>query len=302
MTRRAPRVRLRPTAGGAGLLALALALFLMAVNEGNNLLYALAFLILALNAASALLGWWNLRGLQAAAVAAPPAVAGDDGLVQVRVDPGRRERHALQLALLAADNGTASAAAAAATVPHELPAGAAAVLEVPWHAPRRGWQQARGLRLSSNYPLGLAVARLDGACALRRLVWPRPLAAAAPAAARAAGSRHEAAVGFTGLSPWRTGDSPRRLAWRTLARGAPPQVKRFDGDAGQPALLLRWQDEAGDDEQRLRALARRLLDAHAAGRDWVLQLPGDAAPAPARQGPAALQAGMQRLALHGQAA
>ncbi|MFT3822177.1 MAG: DUF58 domain-containing protein [Rubrivivax sp.] len=296
MTRR-PRVRLRLTASGAGLLGLALVLFLMAINEGNNLLYALAFLILALNAASALLGWWNLQGLRATVVAAPSAVAGDDGLVQVRVDPGGRGRHALQIGLLADGAG----AAPAATAWHELPADAAAVLDVPWHAPRRGWQRARSLRLSSGYPLGLAVARLDLACALRRLAWPRPLAAAPAAAARAAGSRHEAAFSFTGLSAWRSGDSPRRLAWRALARGGPPQVKRFDGEAGRPALLLRWQDEAGDDEQRLRALARRLLDAHAAGRDWVLQLPGDAAPAPALQGPAALQAGMQRLALHGRA-
>lgn len=300
MNRAVRTPRLRPTASGCGLLGLTLVLFLMAINEGNNLLYALAFLILALNAANALLGCWNLYGLRASVATSAPTVAGEDGLIRLRLDPGGRARHALQITPLeGADAAPAPAPISACS--HELTTPGPALMDVAWHAPRRGWQRAHGLRLCSHYPLGLARVWLDQDCELRRLVWPRPLAGADAAAPQASGGGREAAHSFSGLSPWRSGDSARRLAWRTLARGGPPQVKRFDGEPGEPALLLRWQDETGDDERRLQALARRLLDAHASGRDWILQLPGERTPRLALQGAAALQADMQRLALHARA-
>ncbi|MEY4413049.1 MAG: hypothetical protein RIQ53_342 [Pseudomonadota bacterium] len=289
---RPSRRHLRPTPAGACLLLLVGVLLLMAINEANNLLYALAFLLLSVLGMATLQTALALRGLRLTALEAPPVHAGDTGLLSIRVDAGPRARHGLRLSLAAQAPGPV----AAAQPVDDLPAGGSVVLSLRWPAGTRGWQSLPGLQVETTQPLGLARARLRQAAPLQRLVWPRP-ADAGPQRAAAARAR-QAAGGqdFSGLSSWQAGDSPRRLHWRAWARGGPPMVKRFDGEAGAEAVRLDWQSVGGDAEQRLSLLTRRLLDIDAARQPWLLQLPGSTPV----QGPgsAARLRALARLALH----
>lgn len=277
---------LRPTRAGAGLLALVLALFLMAVNEGNNLLYALCFLLLSVCLVAAVQAWGNLRGLEGVALRAAPLHAGQTGTVQVLLEAGDRAREGVCLAW----------PTQAASAPAALPPGRSE-LALAWHASARGWRPLDGLSVCSEHPLGLVRTwrrlSLSGRC----LVWPAPAAPEAGPSWSGAAQQAAQAQAFTGLSAWRTGDSPRRVAWKALARHAEPQVKRFDGEEGATGLCLRWADTVGETEARLSLLTRRLLDAEAAGADWRLEMPDK--PAVLGPGRAAAEQALALLALHG---
>jgi uncharacterized protein (DUF58 family) len=275
-----------PTRAGAGLLVLVLALFLMAVNEGNNLLYALCFLLLSVCLVAAAQAWGHLRGLEGVALRAAPLHAGQTGTVLVLVEAGERAREGVCLAW----------PAQAASAPAALPPGRSE-LALAWHASSRGWWLLDGLCVWSEHPLGLVRAQRRLSVSGRCLVWPAPAAPEAAPSWFGAAQRAAQAQAFTGLSAWQAGDSPRRVAWKALARHAEPQVKRFDGEEGAPGLCLRWADTVGETEARLSLLTRRLLDAEAAGADWRLEMPER----PAVQGPgrAAAEQALALLALHG---
>ncbi|MBK1690492.1 DUF58 domain-containing protein [Rubrivivax gelatinosus] len=289
-------LRLRPTALGWGVLALVLALLLMAVNEANNLLYALAFLLLAMQGVGAWQAARQIAGLQAQAAGAAPVHAGQTArlALTLRAEGRPRARAAVRAAL----PGPGPAVFAP---PWQLPAEPACLQWLDWPAPRRGWQRAAALRLACDYPLGLVRAERD--CALRAelLVYPALEGPAGGGAERSA-PRAEEANDFAGLRPFAAGDSARRIAWKALARAMAPQVKVFGGAGGRAALLLQWEHTPGSTEQRLVRLTRRLIDAHADGRDWVLQLPGQRLASAWPGDAAALRAALAALALFPQEA
>ncbi|MBK1616337.1 hypothetical protein CKO44_23100 [Rubrivivax gelatinosus] len=291
-TRRPGALRLRPTALGWAFLALVLALLLMAVNEANNLLYALAFLLLAMQGVGAWQAGRQIAGLQPRAGAAAPVHAGQVARLPLTLQCEGRPRARAAVRARLVEPGVDGL-----SLPWQLEGAASLLRLLDWPARRRGWQRAQTLRLACDYPLGLVRAERD--CALRAelLVYPALAAAAPDAASAGAAHRAEEADDFAGLRPFATGDAPRRIAWKTLARGGPPQVKVFGGACGQAALALDWDDCAGDVEQRLVELTRRLIDAHEAGRDWVLRLPGQRLASAMPRDGAGLRAALAALAL-----
>lgn len=279
----------RPTRAGWSLLALAVVLVLMAINEANNLLYALAFVLLSVWLVGAVQAWFNLSGLTLRAVDAPPVCAGETGPLTVQLESGGRVRRNLDLHL----------AATPSSAHVDEVASPARRIDLPWKAERRGWQQLTAVQVSCRYPLGLAVARRSLSVSVRRLVWPQPAPVDPAPSDPMAANNKEAADGFTGLSPWRAGDSPRRLAWKAMARAGSPMVKRFDGLEGRSATRIDWHDTEGDVEWRLSVLARRVLDAEQRLAPWQLTMPGVPA-LPLGPGPVALHQALAKLALHGQ--
>src|SRR5690606_19882798 len=130
-------------------------------------------------------------------------------------------------------------------------------------------------------PLGLfhawALVDLDLQC----LVYPRPepgIVPLPPAQATrgdglAAGSGEE---DFAGLRNYHAGDSPRRIAWKAVARNDVILTKTFSGSAtAQLWLDLADTPETAGLEARLRRLARWVVDADDAGLHYGLRLPGN---------------------------
>jgi uncharacterized protein (DUF58 family) len=182
-----------------------------------------------------------------------------------------------------------------------------AVLAVP--APRRGWLPLGRVMLETRFPLGLfrawSYVELDGA-------WPsspgpystalRPDASSAQlgrARARAQGSDD-----FSGLRAYQRSDSPRHVAWKSVARSDTQHArsdnmltKQFAGDAVAELWFdLRDLPASLGLELRLSRLAGWVLAAERAGARYGLRLPGiELAPG---NGEAHRAACLEALALH----
>jgi uncharacterized protein (DUF58 family) len=141
------------------------------------------------------------------------------------------------------------------------------------------------LRLFTRFPLGLFQAwswvEFDESC----LVYPRPdddRTLPSGGGDGVDGDRICRYTGnctgnedYTGLRDYAPGDSPRRLAWKAMARrDGEPLVKQFSGQVS-PERWLDWDElPLLGPEQRLSRLCRWVLEAEADGRSYGLRLPG----------------------------
>jgi len=279
------RIVLAPTAAGVFMLLAVLALLATAINYGNNLVFALAFVLLSVMLSS---GWQcrrNLVGLEWLPAAMPMAFAGETVNVvgSVRETSGRR-REPVSL------RGGAAAI---------VPASDAATLELPLPAPARGKRKIAGLRLVSLHPLGLWRAQ-RALPTVEALIYPRPQGERPlPGRAPNPAHRQRESGDWRGLRAYAPGDSPRRVNWRVYARGGELTVNDFDGGKGGAALWLDAAACAGEVESRLSQLCQWVCEAERQGLEYGLRL-DDGAPLPPGRGRAHRQACLKRLALYGE--
>lgn len=261
------RLPLRPTAAGLFWLLAVMAQIATAVNYGNNLVFALAFLMLAVWLQS---GWQCHRLLGKLAWqpnSVTPVFAGE----ALRLD-GRLSSQQPCLAEVALTGRRLTGAATAFDSAGE----ATPIIILP--TSRRGEQLIDDLALVSRWPLGLWQTRRP-LPAMRALVYPHPAGEQPlPGGNPRMAHRQAATDDFQGLRTYMPGDSPRRINWRVFGRRDELAVNRFDGDAGGEALWLDWALTDGDGETRLAQLAAWLLATEHAGRDYGLRLPGQALP------------------------
>jgi uncharacterized protein (DUF58 family) len=184
----------------------------------------------------------------------------------------------------------------------DLVPGATGELQLDLAQPVRGWHRPGRLTLASTWPLGLfrcwTVFALDWGV----LVYPRPAATALPFPAptgvgRSTAWRRDGDDEFSILRGYQPGDPPRRIAWKSVARGRPPLTKQFAGSGGGETWLAWAACPEPDPEARLSRLTRWALDAERAGLIWGLDLPGHRLP-PGR-GDRHLEAALAALARHG---
>jgi len=157
-----------------------------------------------------------------------------------------------------------------------VPAAADASVRLALPTTRRGRVRLSRCEIATRYPFGLfrawAVLHPEQDC----LVYPKP-APDAPPPPHAPGSdgSGEATHGdddFAGLKDYHPGDSPRRIAWKALARGGELLVKEFAG-AAAPAPIFDLDLAPGADlEARLSLLTRWIVDAHGRGEAFGLRL------------------------------
>lgn len=261
-----PSIRLRPTAPGVFWLLAILALLASAINYGNNLIFALAFLLLALWLQTAWQCRRHLRRLVWRGNVPVAVFAGETLVVDGRVGNG----HADAWVTLAADSRSGPPAdfdpQGETTASLALPAGT------------RGACRIAGLRLVSRWPFGLWQASRPLPAA-RALVYPHPAGEQPlPTSDPRHAHRQAATDDYQGLRAYAPGDAPRRINWRVYGRSGELAVNRFDGGSGGDALRLDWERTAGDVETRLSQLTAWLLAAEQAGSEYALRLPGFARP------------------------
>lgn len=259
---------LRPTAAGLFWLLAALALIATAVNYGNNLIFALAFLLLAIWLQAAWVGHRQLRGLVWQPRQPLPTFAGDVLLIEGELT-GNRD----------ADAEVALHCGTVRGQPAGFASGGEATPNLALPTRQRGAVTITELRLCSRWPLGLWQA-CRPLPVQRALVYPQP-AGDLPLPGGNPRTAHRQAAGdnFQGLRSYAPGDSPRRINWRVFGRRDELAVNRFDGDSGGEALWLDWQGTTGDCECRLAQLTAWVLAADHAGREYGLRLPGRTLPA-----------------------
>lgn len=288
------RVYVLPTRAGLAYGSALIVILLGAMNYNLSLGHALVFLLAGLGIVTILHTFRNLAHIAISPGRCEPVFAG--GIAQFAlVLENRRHDARTSLRLFIGDKDPVEIDIA----PHT-----AAVATLGVAATRRGWLPLPRVTIETTWPLGLVRAWSYAVPDLACLVYPMPAAKAPPLPWSGESTRGSTRDGrgaddFSGLRKHQEADSPRHIAWKTVARqyDGPLLTKLFSGAAAQQ-LWLDWNalPEGIDTEQRLSIMARWMLDADAAGLAWGLRMPTlRLAP---DNGAAHLAVGLRALALH----
>lgn len=255
-----------PTWRGAAWLLCLLVMLVGAINYNLSLGHALVFLLAGIGLADMVLTFRNLAGLELHTQPAPFVFQGEAALFPLTLSSKRREaRHGLRFAF-----------AGQPCLRFRLLAGDSARVAPTIMSEHRGWLRPGRLTISCRYPLGLFVAWSYFTPDRPVLVIPKPLDRPVPEQTTGHTPGQRPLPGgddFHGLRPHQMSDSPRHVAWKLLARGAPMMTKQFAGEGGE-TLTLDFMLAEGDNETRLRILCGWALTLSRQDRPYALQLPG----------------------------
>ncbi len=245
-----------------------------AINYTLSLGFVLVFLLAGMGNMAMLHTWRNLAHLQVAAGKIDPVFAGEEASFEILVtDTKHRARYAIAAQF---DQDKINE-----PVYVDIPENSQAIAKLGLPTKRRGWLTPERIKLHTEFPLALfhVWGYVDLNC--RCLVYPRPAINSLPLPSapdqNAAKSSADATSGdddFFGHRSYQLGDSPKRVDWKASSREQGMFTKQFQGTA-QSSLWLDWSTTPGsDDEQRIRQLARWVLDADAVNQPYGLRLPG----------------------------
>jgi uncharacterized protein (DUF58 family) len=290
----------RPTREGGWYLAVLAGVLVAAVNTGNNLLYVILAMLMAIMVVSNLLAEWNLRGLRLRRRLPEELFAEVDAPGAIVVENHRRWGRAFALELRELD--AAGGALAEGKVGLVEPGG---VAEAParWRLPTRGPQPLRALRVESRFPFGLLRRWRTLDLPEQVLVFPRPDRGAPPARPAGLGharpdSRARGGGGdLLGLRDYAPGDAPRDLHWLTTARVGRPVVVLREADSSEELRVVVPPVVGEALEDALRLAAGAVVAGLDAGKAVGLELPG--AQLPPRAGPRWRRLLLERLGGYG---
>jgi uncharacterized protein (DUF58 family) len=290
---RARRLYILPTRAGYAVALLLLVMLIAGLNYGNSLALLLTFLL----AGFVLVGMHEcqrtLRGLQLLRALADDCHAGLDGTLALQF--GNDARHARRALSVRSGSEPASA--------FDIEAGTRLGVTLIHRCARRGRHRIGRLELASTAPSGLFRCWTWLYLPLEVLVYPHPLGSRPlppPANGRDATLLPQAASGedeWASLRAYQHGDSPRSIAWKTVARGGPFMVGQYAGAAGRDYRLSFAGLESLDLEARLSQLCVWVEDCAHLGASCALSLPGTEVAL--GRGAAHRQALLRALALYG---
>jgi uncharacterized protein (DUF58 family) len=243
LARLQPRRTIRPTRDGWWCLAAALGLGFAAMNTGNNLLYLLASLLLALIVVSGILSEQSLRGLRLRAVVPEEIYAGRPTSLGARVTNAKRWLPSYSVMLEAGFRRL---------YVDRLGAGEERLVAWQTTFPARGRTRLPGLRMATRFPFGLFVksgrVTVDG----EAIVFPavRPIDAASRRRLAAAGvrSQHRRGRGHDlyNLREYRSGDDQRLIHWRSTARAGTLMVREMEAETAAATRIVLVGDGTRD--------------------------------------------------------
>jgi uncharacterized protein (DUF58 family) len=266
---RARRLYILPTRAGYTAGGLLLVMLIAGLNYTNSLALLLTFLL----AGFVLVGMHEcqrtLQGLELLRAQAADCYAGLEGTLELRfANPARASRRALTVR-----------ATPGPPIHFDLAAGAQTTLQVAHQCARRGRQRIGRLELASTAPFGLFRCWTWLHLPLEVIVYPRPLGtrplppAAAGRAALLAPSPASGEDEWANLRAYQHGDSPRSIAWKTVARGGPFMVGQYAGTSGSDYRLSFAGLDSLDLEARLSQLCAWTDECARMGAAWELDLP-----------------------------
>lgn len=218
----------RPTRDGWISLAAGLALGVVGLLSGNNVLYLVAAPVWGVLLFALPLGWFNLRGLQVRRVLPAELYAGREAAGQVLLRNPRRRLASTAVEVV--DEGTGAVGRAERVEP-----GVVVPLLARWRFSERGPARLTAVLVRSTWPFGLAEHTVRLPLAAEIVVYPRPLPASAQVQWRDGVGLEEDLHGtgagdFLGLRAYRPGDPPRTVHWPTTARAGVPYVVERAGE------------------------------------------------------------------------
>lgn len=262
-------LQIRPRRFGLAILAVTAGMLVAAINYGNNLIFLLAFAMLALIVNSAWQGWRALASLRVQALPPPMRQAGTGGELTVKLE-SRPGVPAVRL-LLEEEDGPASAA---------VPPGEATYVSLALVAAPRGYLPLPTLTLTGDYPLGLWRVERQYAPGVGQWLYPLPIESARrddhPVTADETGSRRTPDAEPTRLRAYQPGDPMRRIVFRHYAKSGRLVSRQPEGEPRpDDPTVIDYDRYHGARETRLSAMTRHLLALSQAGAPWTLRLPGE---------------------------
>ncbi|MEW6679040.1 MAG: DUF58 domain-containing protein [Pseudomonadota bacterium] len=288
------RIYILPTRQGLAFSILLLGMLLGAMNYGLSMGFLFTFLLAGMLLSTLFSTWRLLLGLRLEGVEARPDFAGGQVvfIATLHLETGR-------------DAGAYILECGGARGSFRPQGPGLAKADLGQAARQRGVQPLGPCRLLTEAPLGLFRAWTLFAPDAAALVWPRPADRALPLSGQAGqlddkpGGSQRGTEDFDGLHAYSPGESPSRLAWKTLGRHDEPLVKQFIAPQGGNLWLDWYALPDMDTEARLAHLARWVVDADQRGLTYGLALPaGRIVPA---SGPTQRLRCLNALALHGMA-
>ncbi len=262
------RIYILPTSLGLAFGCMIVAMFIGAMNYGNNLALALTFLLGSLGLTAMHHCHRNLAGVRISSALTEPVFAGQLAIFRIAIEnPSRVSRHEITIGN---EHGIAR--------PSRIDSGERVILEVALPAPHRGRLTLDHFQISTRHPFGLFRAWSYVHMPIRCVVYPRPSERGVPPPPLETdtGGAQDAARGdeeFAGFRAFHVGDSPRRIAWKAYAREQGLLTKLYAGTAVTSHLFDWDAAQGGGVEARLSQLCRWIEDAYAEGRAFGLTLP-----------------------------
>ena len=265
------RIYILPSRRGLAVIGTLATMLVASLNYGLALGLVVTFLLTGLVSAALLHTFRNLAGLTLRPGSAGETFAGGRLAFTLGLDPGGRDRIAIELA---------AHGAAPKVVDVAFDAVPATSIEVD--APRRGRVPLGRVTVSSNWPLGLWRGWSYVHFALEGIAYPVPEPGAPPLPpgthsddAATPSGRGDAEL--AGLREYQRGDPLQRVAWKAVARGGGWYTKEFDGaggSGGPVSLDYAALPPSLPPEARLSRLTAWVLACERAGRPYALSLPG----------------------------
>jgi len=263
------RIYILPTAFGLVFALIVFVMLLASMNYNNSLGLALTFLLTGVGLVAMHHCHRNLSGIVISGVQTGEAFAGDRLALTVGFENRTAvARHGLQVECDAEQGGLET-----------LEARGRGLATVQLPTTTRGVLRPERLLLSTRFPFGLFRAWSWFYLPVDAVVYPRAVGKQRPPAS--SGPDHAGLdlkqrgdEDFRGFRSYHPGDSPRHIAWKAIARGAPLLVKEHAGASGTPIVFELEQVEARALERRLSQVARWIVDAEHQARAFGLKLPG----------------------------
>ena len=291
------RIFILPTRSGLLFCVVLGVMLIGAINYSLSLGHALVFLLAGLGLVAMVHTFRNLVALRLTAGRSEAVFAGEIARFPITL---KNTHHQARRALEFTFDKQHS-------VLLDIPPSEQAIIALPFSTVKRGRLMPGRITLSTTYPLGLFRAWSYPHPELSCLVYPTPLLTPLPPASAAALSGlRQGDTGqedFTGLRLHQPNDSPRHIAWKTVAHdidSRPLLIKQFAG-GGAEELWLDWLMTPSDSaiETRLSILCGWVLAVSSLSVRFGLRLPSlELAP---DQGNSHRDTCLETLALYGEA-
>lgn len=293
-----PRRTIWPTRDGWWTLFAAVGLGVAAVNTGNNLLYLLSSMLLALVVVSGILSEAVIRRLRVAAVLPEEIQAGRPALLGATVTSLKRWVPSYSITVEVLEGGRA---VRFIYIPR-IPASDARLVTWETTLPRRGRYRLDGLRVTTRFPFGIFLKAGQPTLREEVLVFPalapvpthllRQLSAGGAVAARRRGRGSD----LHNLRDYRAGDDPRLVHWKSSAKTGILTVRETEAET---TLDTRIVVAAGGDSPRLEAAVSEAasLAVHLLSAGAQVELAGPGLWVPPGRGPAQRRRALTALAL-----
>jgi uncharacterized protein (DUF58 family) len=290
-SRRVPRIRL--LAGGHLVIGLTILLGVAAVHTGLNLLHALVAVLLAFQAVSGFRSFRVLRSIEVEATF--PGHVDADGSTTLELVVRNRKRRVASVSLEAAvaAEGRGALDVGPAWIAR-VEAGGETAARLPVHGRARGPARLVVLRVSTSYPCDLFRRTLSIPLDVPVLVRPRrrDVSVEDRGGDEDSPARRSArpVVGpgeFRRLRPYRDGDPPRAIHWKTSARRGAPYVREDETRRPSPWAVVLVPSAASPPEaveEAVETAAALLRLARRSGRPAHLCVAGEVRPIAVRDG------------------